>query len=417
MKKISVAGLVLAFLISGVSVYAENVVESSGSVEVVGSQSSLVSKLAAKKKVDCKNKKNKKKKECKKKKVKTSTNSSTKSHSEVNQDPSTYKDANYSGPFPAPEGMVLEGTSGEDQFKEPTGNGPYRFKIQTAWKNDLACLDSTRTVIGSKGKTWEEGWHKGFSVGELEGQQLVRDYDETPQGAKAGNELYDEGYRLGYNRGFAGGSYWLAQYPCKGHNVDLSDYDDDGWYKMKVDKVPGLKALYLPLGYAGITTGSSLLGNDGVYVSFEDVTQAPLNSGEKKLNFTRMDLLQSTLDAAEQKMTLPELAQASYDVMTAAAGKKYKNVCTFDTPLIEEKTYGNNNFVNLNWITSCNTGSDSGMNWMLNVYSFKKIANDKLVLIQLFSPLNMKASGKSELDPDKLPSTEFIDQLYSKMQF
>lgn len=407
MKKVSIAGLVLAFLVSGVPVYAWQVVESSGSVEVVDSQSSLVSKLAAKKKLDCKKKKNKKKKECKK----------TKSHSEVNQDPSTYKDANYTGPFPAPEGMVLEGTSGEDQFKDPAGNGAYRFKIQTAWKNHIACLDSTRTLIGSKGKTFEAGWFKGYGIGKLEGEKLVAYYDETPQGSGAGGDLYDEGYRLGYNRGFSGMSIFNAQYPCTGHNVDLSNYDEDGWSKVKVAKIPALKVLYLPTGYAAETTGTSLLGNDGVYISFDDVTNGQLNGSEKKLNFTRMDLLESTLDATEQKMSVSELAQGSYDVMTAAAGKKYKNVCVFDEPLIEEKTYGNNTFVNLNWVTVCNTGADGGPSWMLNVYSFKKLANDKMLVVQLFSPQSVKASGKNELDTSKFPSADFIDQLYSKMQF
>lgn len=356
----------------------------------------------------------KKKKKVVKKAVKSTEG---KPKSEVGAGVSTFKNANYTGSFPAPEGTVLEGTSGEDTFKNPTGNGKYRFQLQTAWKNHLACNDTTRTIIGSKGKTWEEGWYKGYDIGRAEGQKLIASYDETPQGAKAGNEFYDEGYRLGYSRGFDGLSVMNAQYNCKGPRMNLSDYDADGWYKIKLDKIPGLKSLYLPYGYAGLATGSSLLGKDGVYVSFDYASKAPLNTAAAPLNFTRADFLVSDLDAAEQKMTMKELAQGVYDVMTTEAGKKYKNVCTFDAPLIEDHTYGSNTFTNLNWVTLCNTGSDAGPSWMLNTYSFKKLPGNKMLVVQLFSPLSVKAKGKNELDTSKFPSADFIDQLYSKMQF
>ncbi len=401
MKKISILALVLAFLVSGVSVFAEKVVESSGSVNFTSTDINFSPRLAAaKKKVDCANKKNKKKKECKKpNKVKNVEveNVDAKSDSSM-------------------EGQVVEGTSGENVFKEPTGSGKYRFRLQTAWENPKAC-DYGRTLIGSKGKIWEEGWYKGYDIGKAEGVKLVTYYDETPQGAKAGTALYDEGYRMGYDRGFAGGSIGNAQYQCKGSRVNLADYDEDGWYKIKLDKVPGLKALYLPFGYAGLATGSSLLGNGGAYVSFEDASKGPLNGSAALLNFTRADFMETDLDAAEQKMSMKELAQGTYDVMIADAGKKYKNVCTFDQPLIEDHTYGGNTFTNLNWVTICNTGGDGGPSWMLNVYSFKKLANNKILVVQLFSPLNIKLKGKNELDTAKFPSANFVDQLYAKMEF
>lgn len=399
MKKILISLLVAVFALSGIPVYAAEVLDLPE--EVVGvsliadstSASVSVSVSAvkkAKKKIDCKKKKNKKKKECKKPKKAKKINNT------------------------AIEGQMIEGKSGENKFKEPTGNGKYRFQIQTEWENPNAC-DAGRTLIGSKGKTWEDAWYKAYDIGKEEGMKPVPYYDETPQGSKAGTELYDEGYRLGYARGFDGLSAWGAQYDCKSNKKNLADFDNDGWYKLK--GMPGLKALFLPFGYAGKATGSSLLGKDGVYVSFEDASQGALNNGVAPLNFTRADFLVTDLDASEQEMSMQDLVMATHDVMVAEAGKKYKSVCTFDEPLIEEKTYGSNTFVNLNWVTVCNTGADGGPSWMLNIYSFKKLADDKMLIVQLFSPQSVKASGKNELDTAKFPSSDFIEQLYSKMQF
>ena len=328
--------------------------------------------------------------------------------------------ANYKGPFPAPEGMVLTGTTGEDKFQNPTGNGTYRFKIQTSWKKNIACLDETRTVVGSKGKTWEEGYWKGGDLGKTAKSAIIVVYDETPKGDKAGTALYDEGYKAGYAAGFADVAPPYV-YGCHDdEGFDISKYDKDGWVKQSMDKLPGLSALYLPVEGAVLSNLDSVLGSSGVVFSFDDINspinKTALNVGKPKLNISRVDFIEGQLDSAEAALSAAEFAQAFYNQQKKVIENKYKGSCAVADPAITDEAYGDNNFANLAFITVCLNSSGGENKWALSKYSFMKMPGDKMLMVSIGGIDDVKAKGADTTDSAKIPSKDFIAQLYSKIQ-
>lgn len=327
---------------------------------------------------------------------------------------------NYTGPFPAPEGMVLTGTFGEDKFQEPTGNGVYRFKIQTAWKKDIACKDVTRTVVGSKGKTWEEGFWKGGDLGTTAKGAIIVIYDDTPKGTKAGTTLYDEGYKAGYAMGFAGKAPPYV-YGCHAdEGFDISKYDKDGWVKQSVDKLPGLNTLYMPAKGAALSNLDSVLGSKGVVFSFDatnnPINESGLNVGKPNLNISRMDFVEGQLDSAEAALSTAEFAQAYYKQQKKVIENKYKGSCTVADSSVADETYGSNSFTNLSFITVCLDSSGGENKWALSKYSFMKIPGDKMLMVSIGVLGDVKVKGSNTTDSAKLPSKDFIAQLYSKIQ-
>lgn len=328
--------------------------------------------------------------------------------------------ANYTGPFPAPEGMVLTGTFGEDKFQEPTGNGTYRFKIQTAWKKNIACKDATRTVVGSKGKTWEEGFWKGGDLGTTAKGAIIVIYDDTPKGTKAGTALYNEGYKAGYAIGFAGKAPPYI-YGCNvDEGFDISKYDNDGWVKQSVDKLPALNTLYMPAKGAALSNLDSVLGSKGVVFSFDaindSINKSELNVGKSDLNISRMDFIEGQLDSAEAALTTAEFANAFYKQQKKVIENKYKGSCVVADATVAGETYGSNNFTNLSFITVCLDSGGGENKWTLSKYSFMKIPGDKMLMISFAAASDVKVKGADTTDSAKLPSKDFIAQLYSKIQ-
>ena len=134
------------------------------------------------------------------------------------------------------------------------------LKIQTAWDKDVSCLDKTRTLVGSKGKTWEEGYSKGFNIGVATKESLIVIYNDIPQGVKAGSSFCQIWYKLGYDIGFGNAKAPPYVYGCDvGEGFDINAYDEDGWEKQPLDKLPGLKALYIPAEGAGLSDNIPVL--------------------------------------------------------------------------------------------------------------------------------------------------------------
>ncbi|MBI5392735.1 hypothetical protein HZA96_02595 [Candidatus Woesearchaeota archaeon] len=337
-------------------------------------------------------------------------------------------DANYKGPFPAPEGIVLVGLYGKDIYKSPTGNGMYRFNLQTAWQKHISCLDDTRTIMGSKGKNWEIGFANGYNVGRNDREAIPQlAYNDYPQGVDAGNKLYDEGYKLGYERGYDLSSYWGAQYSCPGHDVDLSDYDSDGWMKLsEIEDMPGIKTIYIPpTPYSGMGYSSqTALGSDSKSFLFDTidkermVEKTKLNNGKQALNIDRIDFLDTEQDATEQKMTELQIAEEIYK-MSANQIVKYGPLCKLSDPKYETKTYGKNTFVQLTFMQMCTAGSASGEpNWNIHAYAFMKSSDNKRILTFFFHvPFSLKKKGVDELDSTKAPGVDFISQFLEKVDY
>lgn len=407
--------LVLAFLvifgIMGMNIVSANAVSQDKGTSLIA--------VASKKKVSKKT--TKKKKKVVKKAVKKTPAQKTSTANSPSSSGLTFHNADYTGPFPAPEGIVLNGTYGEDKFQEPTGKGAYRFKIQTAWDKDVSCLDKTRTLVGSKGATWGEGYAKGFNTGVAAKESLIVVYNDKPQGVKAGNSFYDEGYKLGYDRGFENAKAPPYVYGCDvDEGFDINAYDEDGWKKYTSDKLPGLKTVYMPAEGAGLSDKDSGLGKDAIAFSLDtinDPINTGLNVGKPNLNISQIDFLESKLDADEADLPVSEFAQAVYKGHKNGIESKaaLKSTCVVMEPGIEEATYGNNIFTNIGWITAClDSGNEN--KWVYSMYSFMKMPGDKMLMISISVPGSIKAKGVDETDETKLPSTDFIEQLYPKIQ-
>ena len=337
-------------------------------------------------------------------------------------------DATYTGPFPAPAGMVLTGTYGKDTFKAPTGPGPFKFNIQTGWAKPVACLDSTRKVIGSKGGQYDAGYYAGYDVGVADRTAIPQiDYDDTPTGSS--DQYYGEGFKVGYERGYHDQSSYWGEVFCPGHDVDTSTYNSDGWSRYSgsdlFEKLPYLKAVFGPANpYGGITNSSqSILGNDSKSMVFDEInnpfSDVSYNKNLGSVNISRIDMSDSELDASEKAQTNTQLAQAFYDIVKSDLANKIKNGCTPTDPLIEDATYGSNTFTQLSYIISCPAySSASESRWNFVAYAFKRSDDGKRMLTLYFNdPESVKAKGQSKVDDTKLPSVDFMKQFLKGVQY
>lgn len=373
----------------------------------------------------------------------------------TNVDTSKFTGANYTGSFPAPEGIVLEGWTGENSWLEPTGSGDYRYKVEKTFRQPLACLDKTRTIVGSKGKTWEEGWYKGYDLGKVAGEAIIPIYYETPQGEKSGNALYSEGYRLGYNYGFKGGFYAIAQYTCKS-SIDLTRMDNDGWYqygaasdselKTKIPNLVNVSTPVNPWGYlstSGIMPILKTIPNVAV-VSMDTVIDSrkpensEYNTGKAAVNLSRVEIFEDT-EADDNAMTPKDFAKAFYDTTKQSYEKVNKgNECTLSDATIEDKTYGNHTFTLLTYYSTCvnrksvsplDKGDEGGIvinnirytfTGKLQAFAFTKGSESgHLFGFYFVDPFDIHTKGattKDDLDMSKLPSNPFIEQFLTKIK-
>ena len=71
----------------------------------------------------------------------------------------------------------------------------------------------------------------------------------------------------------------------------------------------------------------------------------------------------------------------------------------------------NNAFTNIGWITTClEPGNEN--KWAYSMYSFMKMPGDKILMISISVPGSVKTKELIQLMKKKLPSTDFIEQLY-----
>lgn len=371
----------------------------------------------------------------------------------LQKDVSKFKGANYKGPFPAPEGIVVEGTFGEDTFQEPTGSGDYRFKVAKSFKQSLACLDKTRTIFGSKGKSWEKGWFKGYDIGKITGESIIPVYNEAPQGS-GGNKLFEEGYRLGYNYGFNGGFWAMALYNCKG-TPDLKDVDSDGWFAYKPSNTDGLgkkmpnlvsfSAPPSPWSYFSGTGAKTLKAVPNVVaVTFDTVVndRKPENSQHNKVktpvHLSEIEMFED-MEADDNAGTASDFANALYAMTKEQFERVNKgNECTLSPANIEEKTYGKNTYTLLTYYSTCvsrktvspltDTGNEGGVvangirynfHGKLTAFAFTKGSQSgHLFGFYFANPFDIHSKGaatKDDLDMEKLPSNPFIEQFLTKV--
>jgi len=370
-------------------------------------------------------------------KTETSTDTSTETKTDTTTDTSTetktesktvdglkFSNANYTGPFPAPEGLVLEGTVGEDTFTSPSGSGPYKFTIQTDWKRHVACLDGSRVRLGSKGITWENGWMTGYKAGNAQFNALVPKYDATPTGSGAGSALYDEGYQKGYDAGWEDRTSVSTEYVCPARAEMseaeiLAQYDNDGWVEYAdMEDASGL-TIYAPGGsYGSFLNARSDQQVDGYSFGF-DVTvesnmvhNAELNKALKPINLKYIDFGVSTPTAAEVAMGPEGIAQALYD----AIKQKDDNtgLCVVYEPTIATKTYGSNTVTHLDMISACVVGQETV--WIPRHYAIIPGSTDWLTVF-FYNHQDVKNSDGSAIDETKYVNADFVTQFLTKIKF
>lgn len=334
-------------------------------------------------------------------------------------DKKLFVDANYKGPFPAPEGKMLLGKYGKDKFKNPTGKGDYRFRVQTYWQRDVQCLDSSRTVDKSLGKTWEKGFFYGLSVAEAELKYLDPVYDNTPKGTGSGKPLYDKGYEIGFDYRWGGSGDGRFGCPPRDGSVDLTQYDADGWKKWKnIKALKTIKTLYIPAGIGSVSYSSqSALGSDSVSLGLDNYLNtlegSSFNNKKDPINLSRIDFLESETSAEELAMGPEKIMQTLYDQSKAEVQKKYANTVAFiyDKPSIETQTYGKNKFTVLQYVVA-NDGK-----WNLVDYALRIDPKTNMGLVMHFNdPKDISNEAKNGIDTSKTPGY-FLAQLLTKMEF
>lgn len=350
--------------------------------------------------------------------TKTETKVETKVETDLTKMPVSAS-ANYKGPFPAPEGLVLTGTIGEEKYFEPTGNGAFRFRPQTGSGMSINCLDKTRTVLNSKGANYDSGFKFGVEYGVTDGNMLWPLYNDTPRGnGNVGNEYFNEGFRVGYRRGFEVGDAYGMYYDCRTSAYVPGDYDTDGWRKTaNFAKAPNLKAVYYPSQNAGYGGQAAKSSPEGYTWSIGKIEETELNK-DKVVNLSRIEVVEATPDAAEANMTMEAVAKMAYDGAVQYTATKYNRICTLTQPTIETKTYGSNTYALLTFVQICKPEANKDATWKLQAYAYMKGKTSGHVLSVMFvDPNDLKKSGANEIDAAKLPSTPFIEQFLSKIQF
>jgi len=362
--------------------------------------------------------------------VKTDTTKTTDSNS-VTKDGLVYQDANYTGTFPAPEGVVVKGYYGKDEYQEPAGSGAYRFNILTNAKRELVCLDKTRTVQGSKGSSWESGYAYGRVRGEQESKLIIPYFDDTPINVSGDVNYFAEGYRQGYFESF-NGQRAVFYYDCdEFKKLDLSKYDTDGWYQnTELSGASSVKAVYLPM--RGVqykkdpTNPKSLLSSKNVNtwsvpIGERGFEKSVHNTGKAPLNFSRIDLYESDFDATEAIMPL-EGAKG----MTEAVANLYQNFfktdftlktnCSLTASNISYQTYGGNRFGLVTFVSMCKVGTNTKV-WKNHAFAITQVPAKTWLITSFVNNENVKAKDTDELDLGRAQmSSEFIGQFLGKIQ-
>lgn len=352
-------------------------------------------------------------------------NSDKKESEKVEKTDDKLSGANYSGPFPAPEGMVLEGFIGSAKYFEPTGTGVYQFVPKTDGARSINCLDSTRTVYRSKGKNYDAGFKSGIFYGIKDGDVFFPKYDDTPRGSGAvGNQYYNEGFRVGYKHGYEVGNDYGTTYDCRTTAYKPGDYDADGWRKTTgFDKAKNLAAVYFPGevgGYAGVgkTSADAYAWTLNTETEGQRIQDTKLNKDKPVVNLSRVEVMESVPEGAETSMTMEAVAKMSYDAALQYTNTKYNRICTLTAPTIETKTYGSNTFALLTFVQICKPEAKQEATWKLQAYAFAKGKTSGNVFTTTFiDPYSLKKAGADEFDMSKLPSNDFIAQFLTKLQF
>ncbi len=344
-----------------------------------------------------------------------------------------YQETNYSGTFPAPEGIIVKGYYGVDTYQIPVGSGSYRFKVQTGRKRELVCLDSTRMVQGSKGLSFESGYAYGRVRGEQDLKLPIPYFDDTPINVSGNATYFREGYTKGYAESY-GGQRAVFYYDCgEFKQPDVSKYDADGWYQYtELRGAPGVKSVFLPtLGvqYAtDPTSPKSLLSPKNVNAwsmptrdySYE---KTDLNSSKAPLNFSRIDVYESEYDATEAVMPL-EGAKG----MTQAVANVYQNTfktdvvlkthCSLTPANISYQTYGGNRFGLITFVSMCKPSGWSTFVWKNHAFAITQAPSTKgWVVASFVNNDSVKAKDSDEFDMTKAQmSSEFIAQFLTKLQ-
>lgn len=332
--------------------------------------------------------------------------------------------ANYKGPFPAPEGMVLEGYIGSAKYFEPTGSGIYQFVPKTDGARSINCLDSTRTVYKSKGKNYDAGFKEGIFYGIKDGDVLFPKYNDTPRGGNVGNQYYNEGFRVGYKHGYEVGNDYGVYYDCRTTAYKPGDYDADGWRKTTgFEKAKNLAAVYFPGevgGYAGVgkTSADAYAWTLNTVTEGQRVQDTKLNKDKPLVNLSRVEVMESVPEGAETSMTMEAVAKMSYDAALQYTNTKYNRICTLTEPNTETRTYGSNTFTLLSFVQICKPEANQEATWKLQVYAFAKGKTSGHVFTTTFiDPFSIKKIGSDEFDMSKFPSNDFIAQFLTKLQF
>ncbi len=328
--------------------------------------------------------------------------------------------------------MILEGTVGEVKYQNATGSGAYQFKTKTGWTQPVACLDTTRLRLGSKGLSWDNGWAKGYDIGKAEYDTWPKPaFNDTPYGTGAGGTLYDEGYKLGYARGWDGLSTYNAEYQCPGTGMDaatLARYDSDGWYKYTgADHMDGygITSVSMPPSTYVLSPSKdhkdSLLGT-GYSFTFKDVAY-PIHEGTSNstsvVNLRRFDVNEGALEAEDLAIgTIEDWAQAYYDAQKAALATKYGPTCAYTDPTIETKSYGSNSFTTLSYVLVCSAGGSAEQNWNQLAFGFmRNSAGTRQLSTAFYNPSTIKKSGVNEYNTDAFINTDFINDLFTKIVY
>ncbi len=333
--------------------------------------------------------------------------------------------ANYTGPFPAPEGMVLEGFIGAAKYFEPSGTGMYQFIPKTDGARSINCLDSTRTVYKSKGKNYDAGFKEGIFYGIKDGDVFFPKYNDTPRGSgNVGNQYYNEGFRVGYKHGYEVGNDYGTTYDCRTSAYKPGDYDADGWRKTTgFEKAKNLTAVYFPGevgGYAGVgkTSGNAYAWTLNTETEGMRIEDTKLNKDKPVVNLSRVEVMESVPEGAETSMTMEAVAKMSYDAALQYTNTKYNRICTLTEPTIETKTYGSNTFTLLTFVQICKPEAKQEATWKLQAYAFAKgKASGNVFTTTFVDPFSLKKAGADEFDMSKLPSNDFIAQFLTKLQF
>ncbi len=354
----------------------------------------------------------------------TESKTESKKEEKITDSKQEFNGANYTGPFPAPEGMVLEGYIGSSKFFEPTGSGMYRFVPKTDSARSINCLDNTRTVYKSKGKNYDAGFKAGITYGIKDGGVILPTFNDTPRGGgNVGNQYFNEGFRVGYKHGYEVGNDFGVYYDCRTSAYKPGDYDADGWRKTTgFDKAKNLTAVYFPGevgGYAGVgnTSGDAYAWTLNTMTEGLRIEDTKLNKDKPVVNLSRIEVMESVPEGAEVSMTMEAVAKMSYDAALKYTNTKYNRICTLTEPTIETKTYGTNSFTLLTFVQICKPEAKQEATWKLQAYAFAKGKSSGHVFTTTFiDPFNLKKPGVDEFDMSKLPSNDFIAQFLTKLQ-